>query len=378
MPWEAILRILIIGGIASSLVNFRGALIKTMLGKGYEVWACAGEPRADVAKTLSDAGARFVPIHMARTGMQPWAELRTLWELWRLMRRVSPDIILAYTVKPVIWGGIAARVATGTKFYALITGLGFAFNGRSAGRRFLTIMVTFLYTIALGKAHGVIFQNNDDRAEFVSRKIVPLERTVIVNGSGVDLEQFAPSALPDSPPTFLAIARLLQEKGLREYAEAARKVKERYPRTIFRLLGPVDPSPDGIPFDEVRQWQLHGWIEYLGEARDVRPFITDCHVYVLPSYHEGMPRSVLEAMAMGRPILTTDVPGCRETVINGENGFLVPARNSAALAERMEWFIENPGEWARMGTASRRMAENRFDVRAINSKLMQIMGMEHA
>ena len=189
------------------------------------------------------------------------------------------------------------------------------------------------------------------------------------------LNKFTVAPLPEEGMVFLTIGRLLGGKGFREYAMASCLVRKRYPDAVFRIVGPTDPSPDGISLDEVQQWQNEGTIQYLGETRDVRPFIAACHVYVLPSYHEGMPRTVLEAMAMGRPILTTDVPGCRETVVSGENGYLVPKADAGALAERMMWFIENRNQLERMGRASRSMAEERFDVRKVNAKILRIMGL---
>jgi len=196
-----------------------------------------------------------------------------------------------------------------------------------------------------------------------------------VNGSGVDLDWFKVAPLPAEGIVFLTIGRLLGEKGFREYAKAAHLVKARYPETIFRLVGPEDPSPDGIPLCEISDWQAKGWLEYLGETNDVKPFLTECHVFVLASYHEGMPRTVLEAMAMGRPILTTNVPGCRETVTPGENGYLVPKGDEIALAERMCWFIEHREELKRMGLSSRAMAEVRFDFHGVNRELLKIMGL---
>jgi glycosyltransferase involved in cell wall biosynthesis len=196
-----------------------------------------------------------------------------------------------------------------------------------------------------------------------------------VAGSGVDLSYFSEAEFPESAPTFLCIARLLGEKGLREYAQAAQIVKQRYPKAEFRLLGPADPSPDRISLDEVNTW---GTIEYLGDTNDVRPYLAVCHILVLPSYHEGMPRTVLEAMATGRPILTTNAPGCKKTVVQGENGFLVPFRDAEALAERMIWFIEHRDQWQRMGQVSRRMAEERFDVHKINAQLLRIMKLNGA
>ena len=175
---------------------------------------------------------------------------------------------------------------------------------------------------------------------------------------------------------FLTLGRLLGDKGFREYATAAALVKKRYPDVVFKLVGPNDPSPDSIPVNEVQSWHEKGWIEYCGATNDVRPFLEECSVFVLASYHEGMPRTVLEAMSVGRPILTTDVPGCRETVDPGENGFLVPKADAEALAERMIWFIENSDKWKTMGIKSREIAEERFDVRKVNDKLISILGLK--
>ncbi len=191
----------------------------------------------------------------------------------------------------------------------------------------------------------------------------------------MNLKHFKESCLPQGSLVFLTIARLLGDKGLREYAEAAGIVKKRYPDVIFNLVGPLDPSPDGIPSEEVEAWHISGSLSYLGPAADVRPFVEQCHVYVLASYHEGMPRTVLEAMSMGRPILTTDVPGCRETVLPSKNGYLVPKQQTEALAQRMIWFIENREQCEQMGKASRLLAEERFDVRKINAQMMRIMGL---
>jgi glycosyltransferase involved in cell wall biosynthesis len=230
--------------------------------------------------------------------------------------------------------------------------------------------------LALLPAKGVIFQNRDNRDTFIRFKIVPAAKCSVVNGSGVNVHRFKAMPLKKSPPTFLLIARLLNEKGIREYARAAQSVKMRYPDAVFNLLGPEDPSPDGVPLQDVQKWHDQGVIRYLGTASDVRPYLADCHIYILPSYHEGMPRTVLEAMATGRPILTTDAPGCRETVIPAENGFMVPVRDADALAERMIWFIEHRDQWERMGKRSRKMAEERFDVRIINRELMSAFGVD--
>jgi glycosyltransferase involved in cell wall biosynthesis len=275
--------------------------------------------------------------------------------------------MIAYTAKPVIWGMIAARLSTVPVRVALITGLGFAFTDRdhSGLSRGLARVVRWLYWFSLRFATTVIFQNPDDKAEFVRlRVITPAQKLCVVDGSGVDTEWFRPAPLPGAA-TFLLIARLLADKGVREYAEAARVVRMQHPSARFRLVGWFDENPSAISRAEVEAWVARGDIEYVGALEDVRPAIAAAAVYVLPSYREGTPRTVLEAMAMARPIITTDTPGCRETVRCGVNGFLVPPRNVPALAEAMLRFITDPSLAARMGAQSRAIAEQRYDARRV-------------
>ncbi len=319
----------------------------------------------------------FRPYWVQRNGLSVRSDWRTLIELKQAFRELQPDAILAYTIKPIIWGAIAARAVPKARFVALVTGLGFAFQGNTLKRRLLNALVVRLYRCALRRADAVMFQNSDNRDEFLNRKIVPPEKCHVVSGSGINVQRFAHSPLPDGPPRFLMIARFLGEKGVREYASAARIVRQQHPTATFSLIGFADPSPDGIPLETVRQWHSEGIIEHVGETWDVIPHLQNCHVYCLPSYHEGMPRTVLEAMAVGRPILTTRVSGCRETVVEGENGWLVPKADAAALAERMVWFIEHPERWPSMGCASRRVAEDRFDVRKVNARMLEILGLKN-
>ncbi len=331
-----------------------------------------------VGEQLALLGVNYRTYPVQRNGLNPAKDIHTFFALFNALGELQPDVVLAYTIKPVIWGGIALIRKPNIRFFALITGLGFSFQeSRSFIRRSLTLLVTWLYRMSLSRASRVIFQNSDNRDFFIEREIINKDKCSLVNGSGVDLDRFSVKSLPrwNNKTVFLTIGRLLGEKGFREYADAARLVKERYPETIFRIVGPEDPSPDGIPLSEIKDWEARGWIEYLGETKDVRPFISDCHIFVLPSYHEGMPRTVLEAMAMGRPILTTDVPGCRDTVVLGQNGYLIPKCNSIALAERMQWFIEHQQEWEKMGANSRKLAEMRYDVHKVNHEILKIMGL---
>lgn len=367
----------IVGPQLRSLVNFRGALLRAIVAQGHRVTALTPPAPADEIAQLEALGVTFRAIALERSGLDPRADLASLRDLRRTFAELAPDRVLAYAVKPIIWGGLALRgLPRRVPFFALVTGLGYAFEGRGLVRGGLKTLVSSLYRLALSRAEAVVFQNGDNRDLFVARRIVPAAKCHVVNGSGVDIGHYDVAPLPDvAAPRFLLIARLLGDKGLREYASAARLVHLLCPDAAFDIVGPADPSPDGILPETVEGWQRDGLVTYHGPARDVRPYIAGCHVFVLPSYHEGMPRSVLEAMAMGRPILTTDVPGCRDTVVAGENGWLVPKADAEALAERMAWFIAHRERWPAMGEASRRIAMARFDVHAVNADMLRIMGL---
>jgi glycosyltransferase involved in cell wall biosynthesis len=370
-------KVLLIGVEPLSLLNFRGHLITSIKQAGHEVLAVSAEASVELQQKLSDANIKHASIPFQRNGLNPIADLKTCWALYCLFRQHKPDVVLSYTIKPVIWGGLAARLA-GVPFYALVTGLGFAFQGASLKRRLLTHLVSALYRFSLSRATKVVFQNKDNAQVFIGRSIVPIGKTEVVNGSGVDISRFAyqaPPTLHDHEMVFLCVARLLGEKGLREFAQASKMVRSRYPNIRCQILGWQDPSPDGISITEVESWQQEGIIDYLGVADDVRPLIALAHVYVLPSYHEGLPRSTVEAMAMGKPIITTTAVGCRETVEDGVNGYKVPVADAAALADKMIWFLEHPEAIEPMGLASRKMAEDKFDVQKVTASLLNIMDL---
>lgn len=369
--------VLIAGAYPDSVVAFRGDLIRGLKTAGCEVSVLTAPATTEVQKQIEALGVQYQPYPVRRNSLSVRGDLQTLQALRAIFKRSRPEMILAYTIKPIIWGGIAARVVPNCRFYALVTGLGYAFQGGSLKRRLLNALVVRLYRFALRQAAAVIFQNADNRDLFVANGIVPLSKCHVVNGSGIHLERFPATPLPSGPPTFLLIARLLGEKGIREYAAAAVAVKARFPSARFLLVGPPDPSPDGLALDQVQAWHDAGTLEYLGATDDVRPFLRDCHIYCLPSYHEGMPRTVLEALATGRPILTTNVSGCKETVNPGQNGWLVPHADAEALAERMIWFLEHQDQWAAMGDASRKLAEENFDVVKINQEMLRVLGVSH-
>ena len=370
---------LLIASFPDSLIKFRGPLLRALVAKGLDVHVAAPD-LADVPDIRTELEALGITLHdisLKRTGTNPVADLATVAELWRLMRRIRADYVLGYTIKPVIYGSMAAWLANVPNRFALVTGLGYAFTGDASGKRgLLRKLIQRLYRFGLSKSRKVFFQNPDDEALFRQLGLLPADiPSCVVNGSGVDVADYALAPLPEKP-SFLLIARLLGDKGVREYAQAARKVKAQYPDAVFRLVGWIDDNPDAISQQELDGWVNTGTVEFLGKLADVRPAIADCNVYVLPSYREGTPRTVLEAMAMGRPVITTDAPGCRETVTDGDNGFLVPVQAVNELAAAMVKFIENPELVAGMGERSRLVAEQKYDVHRVNEFMLGEMGVK--
>ena len=364
--------VIILGSSAKTLATLRGNLIKSLLDENLNIVLTSSKPETgdlDFFKNFKNIDYRA--IYLKRNSLNFFNDIKTLFDIFFLIKEVKPKFILAYGIKLVIWGGIISSIFK-TQFYALITGTGYSFQGKSIKRKLLTLSVIFLYKYALKNSKAVIFQNNDNCNLFVDKHIVPKSKTHVVNGSGVDTERFSLTAIPKGDIHFLCIARLLGEKGLREYAAAAKIVKNKFPNVVFNLVGPDDPSPDGITLTEVKSWS--NYIIYKGSTNDVKPYIKNSHVYVLPSYHEGMPNTTLEAMAMGRPIITTDAVGCKDTVKNTVNGFKVPVGSIEELTKKMIWFIENVYQIESMGIASRKIVEENFALHKVNAKMLEIMG----
>jgi glycosyltransferase involved in cell wall biosynthesis len=369
--------IAIIGAAPTELLNFRGDLIRTLSDEGHKVIAMTNNASPSQLAAIQDLGAEFVPYRIRQRSQNPLNDLWTLLQLRKTLLQLKPDIVLSYTVKPIIWSGLVLRSLPKTEFYGLVEGAGYAFQGTGLRRKLLTKLVTRLYRVGLKRSKTVFFLNRDDPVQFTQLGIVGEEKVHILDGIGVDLEHYQKQDLAKGDaPAFLLVSRLLGEKGIREYAKAASIVRKQYPDAEFRLLGGTDASSDGVPLAEIQSWHDAGDIAYLGSASDVRPHLKDCHVFVLPSYYgEGLPRTIMEAMSTGRPILTTDNVGCRETVEPGKNGFLVEKENADDLAQRMIWFIENRHEWQCMGDASRAMAEEKFNVHEVNKVILQKMGI---
>ncbi|WP_072628662.1 glycosyltransferase family 4 protein [Pandoraea thiooxydans] len=367
--------VVVIAGLAESLVNFRGQLLVAMIEAGHRVVAIASDRDEGVARRLSEMGVPLHIVPMSRAGLNPLADIAYAYRVYRLLRKLQPEVVLAYTIKPVVYGMIAARLARVRRRFALVTGLGYAFLDidQNFQRKLVNRIACVLYRLGLSRVSGVFFQNPDDQKLFQMQSLIGEKvPSWVINGSGVDTSHFALAPLPDGP-IFLFVGRLLRDKGVREYAEAAKIVRAEIPGVIFHLVGPFDHNPSGVTQTEVSRWVDAGDVNYHGSSKDVREWIARSSVYVLPSYREGTPRSVLEAMSMGRPIITTDAPGCRETVVPGENGILVPPRDTQALAAAMVELALQADTRQRMGDASRMIAVDRYDVHSVNAQILAKM-----
>ncbi|GAA5784234.1 glycosyltransferase family 4 protein [Chitiniphilus shinanonensis] len=370
-------KILIISGFADSLLNFRGALIKSMIEAGHQVYACAPSCSESMKARFVDAGVGFFSVPMNRAGLNPFLDFQSFLSIYKVNRKIKPDVVLAYTIKSVVYGLWAARLAGVKRRFALITGLGYAFTleGEGGKRRLVNRIARFLYGIGLKKVSGCFFQNPDDSRMFRELGLLPMEcPNLVVNGSGVDVEHYTKKPLP-LETAFLLVARLLADKGIREYVAAATRIKRTYADVRFKLVGDLDSNPSSICETELKEWIDSGVIEYTRSVEDIRPIMEAASVYVLPSYREGMPRTVLEAMSLGRPVITTDAPGCRETVVPGLNGFLVPIRNVDALVDAMTAMIDSPEKIESMGRESRRIAVEKYDVHEVNRIMLREMGL---
>lgn len=365
------MKFLLISPKNRTVYNFRGDLIRSILAKGYEVLV-TGPDQTDVDR-IRELGAEFVEIPMNKTGTSIAGDLKYLWKLFQIMKQEKPDVTLGYTVKPVVYGAIAAKLAGVKNINGMVTGGGYTFTATTAKAKVLGMIVRLLYRIGFACTDHVIFQNPDDLEEFCAKKLTKRKKSHVVNGSGVNLEHFEVRPLPEKP-VFFMLSRLLKSKGVVEYLEAARSVREKKPDVRFCLLGKYETQmQDAVPRELVEQAIADGVIERFEETSDVRPYYEQSSVYVLPSYREGTPRTVLEAMAMGRPVITTQTNGCRETVEDGITGYLVPVRDVEQLATRMLQLAENPELVRSMGAAGRRYCEEKFEVSKVNQKMLEIM-----
>ena len=345
-----------------------------MVARGHVVHVAVPDVTEDLRGKVAELGATLHEVRLSRTGLNPVADLRYCFALYRLIKRLRVERVIGYTAKPNIWGSLAAGMAR-VPSASMVTGLGYAFiEGEGAKRRLIQGALRFLYSAATRANDRVVFQNPDDRDDFIATGcLTDPAKAVLVNGSGIDTEHFAAAPLPEAP-VFLMVARLLVAKGTREYIAAAAVIAAERPDCRFLLAGFLDEGHDGIGAEELERAQDAG-IVYLGKLDDVRPAIAGASVYVLPSYREGTPRTVLEAMAMGRAVITTDVPGCRETVQPGVNGLLVPARQVEPLADAIRLLADQPALRRSLGKEGRRIAEEKYAIAGVNAETLRPLGL---
>ena len=365
------MKILVLSSHTPSLFWFRMDMMREFLDLNYEVVAIGNENEADWTEKFAEKGIRYRKAYIQRNGTNPLKDLKTYKQLRKIIKEEKPDKIFTYQAKTVIYGGIAARKEGNIETYPLIAGVGSVFLAKGLKAKIIRTILKMEYKAAFKKARKIFFQNPDDVEVFVKHGLLEKEKIVMIHGSGVNLEKFPIQELPEQV-AFLCISRLIRDKGVVEYLEAAKKIKEQYSNR-FLLVGPFDSNPSALKEEDLKPYIEEGIVEYFGEQSDVLPYLKQCSVYVLPSYREGTPKTVLEAMACFKAIITTDAPGCRETVEDGKNGFLVPVKDVEMLANKMEELIKNPAKIVEMATVGRRMVEEKFDVKKVNQEIIKTM-----
>ncbi len=368
------MRIMISASNGYSLINFRGDLIKEMVARGHEVICTSMEPEAQMEEMLSFLGAAYYRINGTRTGINPLSCLKTLLSYILAIRAIQPDLCFFYMSKPIAFGGLAASFCRVKRMVVFVTGLEVAFYSRGLKNFMVRSVLRLFYRWVHRRCESVFFMNRDDYRKMLQWRLVNKAQAILVNGSGVNMEYFARKPLPETDLVCMT-ARLVWSKGIREYVEAARIVRKKYPRIRFLLVGGMDENPEALTPQEVRELSEEENIDYCGGSTDVRPYLEVCSIFVLPSYHEGSGRSILEAEAVGRPIITTDVPGCKETVIEGYNGFLIPPQDAQALAERILLLIEHKEIMKRMAYHSYIFCTRKYDVNKVNDVFIKRMGL---
>lgn len=369
-------KILVLSSQAFSLYQFRMDMMKSFIGKGYQVIAAAPDYDENIKKKISEHGIMCKEFYMERTGVNPINDIKGYISLIKLLKEIKPDKIFTYQAKTVIYGALAAKNVGIKEIYALVAGLGSVFRSEknSFTSHFVKQILSLEYRVALRNSKIVFFQNHDDSKVFMNRRLVDSQKIKYLNGSGVNLQHFQKAKMPEKK-IFLFVGRLIKDKGIIEYLNAARSVKAKHPGVVFNIIGYYDTNPSAVQPEYVEEFIKDGSVNYLGKKDDVYPWLKECYAFVLPSYHEGMPKSVLEAMAVGRAVITSDSPGCRETVIDGNNGYLIPVGDSKLLAERMTYLIENEEVTRQMAERSYELALQKYDVDKVDNEIMNLMGM---
>lgn len=365
----------IIGNAMVTMVRFRVPLIEHLLAQGCKVTAICPPGKDEEHAQLAKLGVDHIPLtKMSRAGLNPLREAAAMWELYRALRTLRADAVLTYFLKPVLFGGLAARAARVPRRIGLIEGLGYGFSEASGGKgavRKQTLvrrLTKSLMSLSLPGYDHVFVLNSDDLATLRAEKYIASARLSMLDGIGVDLAAFPMLPPKATPIRFTLAARMIREKGVETFVEAARILRKDFPQAEFRLLGGTDDAPSALSEEELKRMAADSQVAWAGHVSDICGELAQTSVFVLPSYYgEGLPRSIMEAMAMGRPVITTDAPGCRESLAAGVSGFIVPRRNPEALAAAMRQFLETPELIAKMGAAAHKEASRRYDVRQQNA-----------
>ena len=369
-------KILIIASASNSLVGFRGDFIKNLLKNNFEVYTAAPNYGESTRKTLESFGAKPLTFKLQRTGLNPISDIKSIKGLKEIINKNKIDLVFPYTIKPVVYGSIAANLSN-VPVISLITGLGFSFSRSTLKSKILQVATEFLYKISIRKNKAIVFQNSDDYNLFLSRKILSKKNKVgFVDGSGVNLNEynFRENTNSTEVISFVVIARLIKEKGIGLFLEAAKVLKNKYPKSEFHIIGTPDNSPSAIKIDELKSLHESGVVIYHGPQSNIQEHLTNRDIFVLPTYYrEGVPRSILEALSVGLPVITTNTPGCKETIVNKKNGILIEPKDLDELINAMEYFLINKDKIKEMGINSRNYAKERFDVKIINKNLLNIV-----
>lgn len=375
-------KIILVGTVASSFYGFRADLIRAMRENQYTVYAFTSEYTDADLKQIESLGAIPMTYELNRGGLNPLSDIVATYKLSKKIREIKPDLVFSYFSKPVIFGTIAAKLAKVPKIIGMLEGLGYTFTEQPEGLAKKTELIkkvqVLLYKFALPQLDKLVFLNPDDPKDLIDQYAINVRKVEVLGGIGLNLKEYPcqPIINIQQPINFLFIGRLLKEKGIHDFLNAAKIVKEKYPETQFTVLGAIDPHNLGaLTQSELDELISSNIIDYPGHVDNVKDWIAKSHVFVLPSYREGVPRSTQEAMAIGRAVITTDVPGCRETVEHGVNGFIVAKWNPEALAEKMIYFIEHPKQIEKMGYESYKIAQDKFDAEKVNQRLLNILGL---
>lgn len=373
-------KIVIIGTTAEGILGFRREVIKSLVAEGHQVYAFAIDYTRSQKNSVAQLGAIPCDYYLNRTGMNPLSDIKATLCLASKLKKINPYVVFSYFSKPVIFGTLAARLAGVKHIIGMLEGLGYSFTIQSEGFSIKTMMLqriqVLLYKFSFSFLERIIFLNSDDSKDLVVKNKIKVNDVKVLGGIGLDLKSYPYSDPGNACISFLFIGRLLKEKGINEFIGAALIVKKKYPHITFTVLGGLDEgNPGALQYDDLDKLVNSGVIDYPGQVTDVAERIDQSSVFVLPSYREGVPRSTQEAMAIGRPVITTDVPGCRETVVNGLNGFLIRPWDIQALANKMLYFIEYPSQIKVMGLESHRIAQEKFNAEKVNKKLISLMGL---